>query len=276
MKFFNKALLAGVFAAGMLSMASCDEAGTDERLKPFERPESPKAVAVMEFSGQRCVNCPTGAAILHRLISDNPGLVVAVAIHPKESGFTEPIGPDPGLICEAADAYFSAFGKPQNFPAAVIDGGSVNNNTQSWSGDILMAMRGEAPANIFLAPKEENGVLKVDYTVQFTNNYNGALNLILLITEDGIKGWQQTTSGLNKNYEFDHILRAGMNGTWGEGLVDKNGKQLNRFTLGNECTGTANVTINPKWVLNNCNVVALLVDSKTHAVRQATELSLGI
>lgn len=270
MKFINKTLLLSAGAA-LGFFAACDDIDKENRLIPVERAVSEKTVLMTEFTGQRCPNCPDGAEIIHSLSEANSGKFVAVAMHPSESGFCEPIGPVK-LTSPIADEYFRYYGRPANFPTASIDFGSLNESKDGWSADVMTVLNSAVPpATLHALPSYDDSsrTLTARCEVSFTENVDAETSLLLLITEDGIVGPQQSRQGLIRDYVFNHILRASMNGTWGESIGSG-------FQAGESVTVEANLKLADNWNPENCNVVAVLLDTRTRRALQAAEISVSL
>ncbi len=251
-----------------MSLVSCDNIAPEDRYIEVERNHSEKVVLLEEFTGQRCVNCPDAAEIVHNLQEVHPDNLIAVCIHPYASGFTAPMGPI-DLRCEAADVYFNAFGKPQEFPTAIIDrtvfdGNLLLNNKQLWSSYVEQELTKETPLNIAMesAYNAETRELSVDYSVEFTNVVDYAVSFQLWIIENKIIAPQYTHGAPNPKYEHNHVLRDAINGFWGVELG-------NKFVPTDKSNGTATYTLNEKWVPENCQVVGFVYRNSDKVVLQA-------
>ena len=132
---FGLLILAGL-AAG------CDNIGEDDRYIKVEKPviDNPRNLLIMEFTGNSCLNCPTGAATVEQIKDDEaPGRVISVGLHPYGSHFTEPVttihtpSRKQDLRSQAATALFEYY-QPSGFPAAVFNGlkSSMSGSTADW------------------------------------------------------------------------------------------------------------------------------------------------
>ncbi|MDE6786784.1 MAG: Omp28-related outer membrane protein, partial [Muribaculaceae bacterium] len=68
-------------------------------------------------------------------------------------------------------------------------------------------------------------------------------------------------------YEHNHVLRASLNGDWGEEL----GKS---FVDGEKKEGTASMTLKEDWVAENCDVVVFVYGDDNKEVEQAISIPL--
>lgn len=265
---FIKYILPCIAACSLVT--SCDNYDEGDRLLDVEVTHSERVVLIQEFSGQRCFNCPTGATRIHDIINANPGKVVAVAMYPfAMDELTAPYGKEI-VRSQIATEYFNYYGRPSTLPCASFDGSPVNDNIDTWSAAVLNAFSAEPPASIYLSGNFDSTSrnLTMNAKVEFTDNYSGDCSLILLVTESGIVGPQlMPDRKRNMQYEFNHVLRSSLNGTWGESIGS--GK------IGESTDYSATGTLADTWVESNCAVVAILINTSTRQVLQAQEMSLS-
>lgn len=251
MKSYIKTL---IIASGVLmSLTACDNVDIEDRYLPYtpDAIDAEKSLLVQEFTGMRCVNCPKGAQTIHDITEALGGNVVAVCIHPENHTFTEPIN---GLdLTSPASTELYNYYHP-NFPAAIFDGSRPNSNVARWSGVAMTAYNQPTPVNIEVTTKYDAGSRKVTahYKATFIEAYEGDLNVTLYLTEDGIIGEQESLNGETLyDYEFNHVLRAAFNTVWGETM----GSSFHAYQI---VEGDYDMTLDPKWVAENCNVVAFV------------------
>ena len=269
MKFLHTILLAGL-ASGMM-FTSCDNIDENDRLLDVEVTQSEKVVLIQEFSGQRCLNCPTGAEKIHSILEANPGKAVAVAMYPfAMDDLTAPYGKEI-VRCDLATEYYNHYGRPNTLPRATFDGGATNDNIDTWSAAVMNAFKVTPPASIYLNGTYDKGTRKLtmDTRVDFTQAYSQDCSLILLVTESGIVGPQLMPDGKRNNkYTFNHVLRASFNGTWGQSIGSG-------FSAQESVSNTISGTIDEAWEAENCSVVAILIRTSDKAVLQAQEWSMS-
>lgn len=258
--------------AALMALASCDNIDEADRFIPVERPESDKVILIEEFTGARCVNCPTGAATVADLHEQYPGQVVAVSLYPEQmASLTAPITTD--LRTTVASDIFSAFdGTSKGLPAAMFDRSTFNGSVlqltvTQWPSFVYDLLSNQtSPVNIALetAYNESSRELTVNYNVDFLSAVNEEVSFQLYITEDGIESMQLTPTGMDTKYINNHVLRAALNGTWGT--------SLGSLTLaGQQKSGSATVTLKDDWKAENCNVVGFLARTGDKTVLQAAE-----
>lgn len=205
-----------IFALGMLATAlvACDNIDENERLIPVTPQENlnQKNILIEDFTGMNCVNCPSAAAQIKQLQAAYEGRIVPVAIHPEITGFFGP------LANELGTTYAEHFGI-QSLPKGMVDR-QAPEDFDNWATTV---------ANRTLASVPEMGIaVEADYaetgrtlevSVSCVANESVAGNLQVWITESNIIGFQLTDKGMNQQYTHNHVLRAAMNGTWGEAVV---------------------------------------------------------
>ena len=131
--------------------AGCDDISENDRYIKEEKPviDNPRNLLIMEFTGNSCSNCPTGAAIIEDIKEDEaPGRVISVGLHPYGSPFTEPMPTlhtpthIQDLRSDAATAIFD-FYKPSGFPSAVFNGlkSSMSGSTSRWMKNASDALK---------------------------------------------------------------------------------------------------------------------------------------
>ena len=276
---------ASYLSLGLLALAGfaagCDNIDEDDRYIKVEKPviDNPRNLLIMEFTGNSCLNCPTGAATVEQIKDDEaPGRVISVGLHPYGSHFTEPVATihNPShrqdLRSEAATALFDYY-EPSGFPAAVFNGlkSTMSGSTADWIQRASQALT--AMSNITLMAQcsydEETRELNVSYTAEFLDYFNTKLNATVWLVENKIMGTQTMPNGRpDMNYEHNHVLRASLNGNWGEELGDS-------FADGSATSKAASMTLQEDWVAENCNVVVYIYRDDNKEVEQAISIDFS-
>lgn len=249
--------------AGVVMFSSCDNIDENDRFIPVERPTVERVVLVQEFTGMTCVNCPTGASTIHDLQNKYPDSMVAVCMHPKGTPFNDALD-DLDLTSDEATAYYNYF-RPNGFPCAIVDGGALNYNISQWPKLVDTAISKKAPATIELTTDYDKATNEVtaNYKVVFNETYGNEASVLVWIIENGIEGWQDSLDGLLFDYVHNHVLRASLNGTWGESI----GKS---FYPEDTFEGTAKLKLRDGWVAENCQIVAFVFQTGSKVVEQTT------
>ncbi len=265
-------LLAGI-ASG------CDNIAEDDRYYKEPKPvvENPRTLLIMEFTGNNCKNCPNGAAMVDQIKNDEgAGRVISVGLHPYGDINTNPVWskytmPDlQDFRSEAATALYEYY-KPSGFPCAIFNGlrSSMSGSIPEWMQKASDALKASAAMSIeaSTAYDETSRELNVDYTIDFGNVVNKRLNATVWLVENHIMGTQTMPDGkTNLDYEHNHVLRASLNGDWGEYIGEN-------FDSDSKVTGSAKMTLNEKWNAANCHVVVFVYSEDDKEVQQATEVA---
>lgn len=258
--------LGGVFV-------SCDNIDENDRYESTEKPvlpphSVPKTLLIQEFTGNMCTNCPQGAKAIHDIQEEFPGQVIAIGIHPEGGGpNTMPIG-DQDFRCEEAQVIYEFF-KPSGFPCAVFNGETTSTRFNMWYSIAAEMLAQEANMTIDAQSVYDSTTrnLQIDYTITATSDISTDLNVLVLLMENNILGYQLDGGKLLDNYIHNHVLRASLNGGWGTSLPSsiKNGQVIE---------GSASMILDDKWVAENCQVVVYTFQSATRIVEQATEIDV--
>lgn len=247
--------LMGIFTA-------CDDIDENDRYIPVERPTVARMVLVQDFTGMRCINCPTAAETLHNVQEKYPGGVAVVGIHAAAAqDFTLPIG-GVDLRAPVSDVYYNYY-KVVSLPMAVVDGVASDKKSPEWPSLIDAQISKTAPADIHLTPSYDATTreLTVDYAVVYNEMYAGSISILLWVVENGIVGPQMNGSGIIPKYTHNHVLRASMNGDWGEELGSG-------FVTEQKVEGKATLKLDDKWVAENCQVVGFIFQTDSRITEQ--------
>lgn len=266
--------LLGLMASG------CDNISEDDRYIKVEKPtvENPRNLLIMEFTGNNCMNCPNGASMVERIKDDEPeGRVISVGLHPYGdintdpvfSNYTKPEKQD--FRTEAATALYEYY-KPSGFPTAIFNGlkSSMSSSIPEWMQRASEAITASAAMKITAEADYDATTrsLKVNYDIDFGNVVESALSVTVWLVENHIMGTQTMPDGKkNLNYEHNHVLRASLNGNWGEPIGS-------RFDSDSHVAGTASMTLSEKWNADNCTAVVYAYREDTKEVEQATSLPI--
>lgn len=236
---------------------------------------STRKVIVEEFTGVRCVNCPSGSAEIENLLALHGENLIAISIH---SGyFSEPYEESQyDFRTDDGDAIASLLGEPEAFPSAVINRKQFANeplrqvNQQSWAGYIQNELNEEPKLNIALESSFDDASNDADVTVTIVplTNISGTLGLTVLITESNIVDYQLLPTGKDATYTHKHVFR----GLMSPGV---NGQALSSLVTGVAQSFTFSKLIPEEWNPDNCHIVAFVHQvGPNFDVLQAEELEM--
>lgn len=244
-------------------------------------------ILVEEFTGHTCGNCPEAAYILDSLKKNiYKSQMILVSIH--AGFFAEPASSGTKYTIDyrtaSGDTYFNDFnvqGTPKamlNRNRTIINNGNYAFTSPSQWNTVLNALKDSTPSAQILMSfllDESSRNLSTSVKVPILKNMSGSYALVLYLIEDDIISWQKIypnkpvpgyATGDIEFYKHKHMLRANVNGTWGETIITSNAAVGDTLTK-----NYASFNINPNWNIDNCSVVAYLYNTTTKEIVQARE-----
>lgn len=269
MKFLNSI---STLLLALAALTACSGIDDDHRFVPVDKVESTRNVLLLDFTGQNCVNCPDAHEVVEGITSRYPDNVIPVAVHAGQFGIKVtsyyPSSGYIGLMQPVGDEYANHFGVSA-YPAGVIDGAKPEIYS-TWPGLVEKALKVPSEMSIFVMPNVVNDTLYIRTTVTPGATVSGA-KLLVWVLEDSIKARQKFENKPQENfYVHNHVLRAAVNGTWGESISLQNGvhQTYNHKIAVND--GSDKSQPQP-WVAKNLSVVAFVYNEKTGAVLQSAK-----
>ena len=213
-----------------------------------------RKLLIEEHTGHYCPNCPDGHDELDRLHGIFQDTLVIVGIH--AGALAAP---------QATDANFSydfrtdvgnelrSFFNIDGIPVAIINRKKDIISPARWQSKLAAEDR-TPKAAIQLVNQYANNTLKVNAKVTMLQDYSQPLRLSFLLIEDNIIKPQLKHSETILDYTHMHVLRAGLNGTFGDMLTGDGILQKDSaYTYGRSITFAGH-----DWNPDNCSVVAIL------------------
>lgn len=262
-----------IIICGLL-LFGCDVISEQDRYLSVDVQVGKRRVLLEDFTGWRCVNCPDAAEIAHELQELYGSHVVVIGLHPDDGNWTRPAEGALDLRSEAATAYYTEFGSPTSFPIGMVNRKSYNGeilvDRDKWMTYVNQLLVVDPVADIDIKKDDENPTvdhnLKFKIEVTVADSIDFAVNMQILLLESGLVGPQYTLQGLNKTYTHNHVLRAAINGNFGENVVlPKQGESLIK---------NYDFFIDEAFIPDNCSVVAYLYRADTNEVLQVVEVSV--
>ncbi|MEJ2595729.1 MAG: Omp28 family outer membrane lipoprotein [bacterium] len=235
-------------------------------------------VLLEDYTGHDCVNCPTAAEEAHNLHNIYGDQLIIMAVH--AGWFARPIPEEPSLSeyygCETGEAwynYFQAFANPIGMVNRVQT--SPGNHLVEWGewGSEIAALvenTPEAKMSIENNFNTETKKLETKVTTQFLATQNDPFSLMVCITQDSIIGGQKNNdpnvgeTPLIEEYVFMHVLRASMNGDWGESLTDA-------IEVGTDYEKTYSIIFPDEWIPEHCHVIAFVYNEADNTILQVED-----
>ena len=213
-----------------------------------------RKLLIEEYTGHCCPNCPDGHEELDRLHGIFQDTLVIVGIH--AGALAAP---------QATDANFAydfrtdvgnelrSFFNIDGIPVAIINRKKDIISPARWQSKLAAEDR-TPKAAIQLVNQYANNTLKVNAKVTMLQDYSQPLRLSFLLIEDNIIKPQLKHSETILDYTHKHVLRAGLNGTFGDMLTGDGILQKDSaYTYGRSITFAGH-----DWNPDNCSVVAIL------------------
>ena len=204
-----------------LSFTACSPIEEDEQLIYVKPAQAERRVLLEDFTGQRCVNCPSGTAVIEQLLQEYGDAVIAVGIHGGPLGFKGNAN-TLGLATSVGDEYYNHW-QLEYQPVGLVDRHGAVNYTD-WTKAVNDELSKAAPLDLAVAALIYGTDISIIVTARGTDGTTtGKLQVWLL--EDGITAMQMMPDGsANREYIHNHVLRTPVNGTWGEDFTVKEGE----------------------------------------------------
>jgi hypothetical protein len=217
-----------------------------------------------EYTGHKCSNCPDGHALLNQMLAQYGDTLVAVGIHAGYFAGTSAGVFSYNFSTPASEQLYTDYNIYSN-PLAILNRVSVPLENNTWLNDLANADRSRyAAIQIINQYDASTKKLKINTKTTMLEDYGQSLLLSLQLVEDNIVKPQQVYSTVDTFYIHNHVLRAGINGTYGElitsdGLLSKDSSYLYGYS----------VDFNGKdWNPDNCSVIAILLDNESKKALQ--------
>ena len=223
--------------------------------------QTDRVVVIEEFTGVRCVNCPTGSAKIVQLLEQyGEQKLIAVSIHSGFFSVPYDISREDFTTQDGA-AIDAQLGPVTAYPAASINRKLFPNETQrplslsSWAGYIggELCRAPEFSINIsrLFDPVSRQLNATIDLrAVSAATTFAEPLGLTVYITEDNIISAQLDAAGIDTNYVHKHVLRHVM--------TDTRGLQVHTSGTFSPNSQTLSYTLPAHWDAANCHIVAFV------------------
>jgi hypothetical protein len=241
-----------------LMTVACSHIDESERLI-YVKPEPAKRVVLLEdFTGQRCVNCPKGTEVIEQLQQTyGDSVFVAVGIHGGPLGFAGNASVV-GLATPMGDEYYNHWHLEYQPVGLVNRHGAVNYT--DWPKAVKEELAKPAPLKMEVKATLGNGNIQIELYEYGTDGVTTG-KLQVWIVEDQITAMQLMPDGkANANYVHNHVLRAAVNGLWGDAFTIDEGEWK---------TQVMSLVVEDAWNPENLSVVAFVYNDQ--GVQQAVK-----
>lgn len=203
-------------AVGALSLVACDNIDENDRYVYVEPAPVERSILVEDFTGQFCVRCPNGTAVLEQLMEQyTPDTVIVVGMH-SGSQSVGTFGHTP-LWTSDAEYYYSQWPISAQ-PTAVFDRRNMSENYSTWPTMASSALSVSAPLTMSATSSYDELTRTATVSITATGKLDVSGKLQLWLTEDNIVSYQVTPPNGVYDYSFvhNHVFRAAANGRDGE------------------------------------------------------------
>lgn len=255
-------ILYGLMLGIAVLLLSCDSIDKDERLIYVPPVSANRAVLIEDFTGQRCVNCPTATEEIAKLQEQyGEENVIAVGIHSgpfaHRTTMTSPLLP---LGTTTGDEYYTHWGITAQ-PAVLINRtGSPLYASQQYGAAVREALEQQSPVTMQLTI---DALTKPTITMTVETLSNEDINdakLQVWVLEDSIVGAQYMPDGtVNREYIHNHVFRASVT----------NQLMGDSFPVSKEQATTASytITLDETWNANNLSIVAFVYNDRLGVIQ---------
>lgn len=242
--------LLSTIACTILMLTACDRIDSDDRLIYVKPATVGRCVLIEDFTGQKCRNCSRAATVIEQLQKQyGADTVIAVAIHagslalrrtPTINGFRTALG----------DLYYKHW-KVNALPLGLVNRRGKLTNDWQWPSLVYNEIQQKVAVDIKLAVSYDAATRR-SHVKAIVNALGNALSgkLQLWLVEDGIKAIQAMPDGkYSKDYIHNHILRAAVNGEWGETVSLGHGASVSK---------EADCRLEEEWEAARMSIVAFV------------------
>ncbi len=258
--------------AAALLFTGCDDIATDDRFIEVEGVTPKRAVLLEDFTGQKCMNCPTAHESIDRFIEQYGDAVIPVAVHCGGFGIA-PSKRQVGLMQPEGNTYNDRWGINE-WPKGVVNRSSGALNPEGWASALRAELDKEPRTGIDLSAMldDEGKNIVVECTLKPLATFDGRLTV--WVVEDGIVARQTMPDGsTNREYVHNHVFRAVLSDVNGDAVKLVDGVHQSR-------SYSAEVRVEYQgnketWNTDNLSIVAFVegADGVEQAARTKVEKS---
>lgn len=204
-----------------------------------------RTVCVMEFTGQWCSQCPTGATTINYYATEvYPERMCIMAFH-NANGGNEDIFEIP------QEAVLYSMFEPGGYPGYVLDmslSGTVNSGT--FGESLAQRMKAASYSRLELSSSASGDEITVD--VELESLISAAYRLAVYVIEDKIVAKQNNGGKYVDDYTHRHVVRRMLS----EAVQ---GDKLGTATAGGKLSKSYSFTPEPSWNRDNLSVCVLSI-----------------
>jgi hypothetical protein len=240
-----------------------------------------KKTLLEDYTGHKCGNCPAAARLAETLTAQYQSSLVVIAVHAGFFAKTNTQFPD-SYTCTAGNDWdgsagfnVSGQGNPNGMVNRKVYPGFQLVHKDTWATTVGLAQSDPFVVRLDLSSAYDKSAraLNVTSKLTFLQAYPNNVKLQLVLTEDSIEGPQldyaQTPDDFVEEYEFEHMLRTAVNGSWGEVA-----KTAPISALATATVNTSNFAVDTKFNDKHLFLVAFVYDETTKVVLQVEKIKI--
>lgn len=251
-------------------LCACEVIKEEERLIPLPREEfkTNRTHVLIEYTGFRCVNCPTATELAQSLVQLYDTQLIVVAMHPATNPFTQGAAKF-DYTCPEADTYYQFMHGTRTtpFPIGNIDFTQENEQylfePNIWAARLSQVMNDSTTISLAVEAEVDTLTREVDIRTRWFADKAMPCRLVVWFVEDSVLGAQAMPDGTNNMaYYHRHLFRGGdSDNPWGRIVTIGEKEEMNRSiaTLPDKCG----------W--RNCHIVAILMDKDDEHILNAKQ-----
>lgn len=236
-----------------------------------------RKILLEDYTGHTCPNCPEAAALAHEMYNNFSNRLIIMTVH--AGYFAAPISApyNTDLRCSAGNELDNFFGISNiGNPNGMINRDLFNNsriiNPSNWLSAYNIQNQINEPLikidiqNNYISTTR---LLQTTIKTKFITENTGIFKLAVYVLEDSIVSAQKNNNTQYGSvpiiYDYIHrnVLRADINGTFGENIAEGN------INSGFFCEKNYSKNINANWNENQCYVLAYVYDETSFKILQS-------
>lgn len=213
-----------------------------------------KHVALWEFTGAWCANCPSGYTNMNFVLTANPDFTDYV--HPM--AFHSNTNDTDDLAIKETDAIMSAMNVTSlGFPSYAVDmtyGGSLVEGV-NLREHLYDTFEDNAPfCGVAVSSNVTDGV--ADVALKLYTELDASWRVAVYVVEDKVKYYQKDGMREHDQYTHRHVVRQIVSASY---LGDRIGDKIT--AAGTELTADYEISVSSDWNLENTYVYVLAIDA---------------
>lgn len=211
-------------------------------------------IAVWEFTGAWCTNCPSGYSNINYVVSRSDlykETVHLMAFHSNYSGEDALALPDGMTDKIMTDEGVSSHGFP-SFLTDLRTGGGLLTGAD-FKNSLVESIE-EYPAHCGVALESEVKDGKAEVTVKLSSEMSAAYRIAVFVVEDRVKHYQKDATITHEEYNHRHVVRQIVSATY-------KGDRLGDVDAGKEVSKSYEMTLDSAWNPEETYIYALAIDA---------------